>query len=84
MRTGKKVSAKGELAEIEGTYRAHTPMAIRISVEIGPRPAGAWIPKSQVHHFTGFDDLDECSDVEKGDAITLFIPLWLAESKGLV
>lgn len=75
-----------ELVEVEGLYRTHTDKAIRIAVDRGGRlgRCSPWIPKSQIEDYAGFEDLEECSDLEDGDPVSLFIPQWLAEEKGLV
>lgn len=71
------------MIEVEGLYQTHSDLAIRISVDLGGRLGvrTAWIPRSQVDDYSGFDDYD---DLDEDDPISLFIPEWLAEEKGLV
>ena len=69
--------------EIEGLYLTHTSLALKMSVDMGGRLGvlNVWLPRSEITDYSGFEDYD---DLDADDPISVFIPQWLAEQKGLV
>ena len=63
---------KSDLVKVDVTRHGETDKAILVS-DSGEKEDAVWVPKSQCEIF------HECAD----DFITLTMPQWLAEDKGL-
>lgn len=70
-----------DLVEVACTFVRHTDKAVLVND--GDREA--WIPKSQIEDLE-YDryDAEDWYDLEPGDSLTMSIPEWLAEDKGLI
>ncbi len=71
-----------ELVDVKCKFLKETEKAVLIEVD-GDE---AWIPKSQVDdaYAEGSSLVFSWDELERGDAITIVIPEWLAEDKGLI
>ena len=75
--------ASDELVEVGCEYVTQTDDAVMVRVYVGTSKSSSsvWLPKSQIDDYSGFDDYE---DLDRDDPISLFIPMWMAEEKGLV
>lgn len=65
---------RNEMDEYFGMFLYESDLAIL--VDFDGESDGVWLPKSKIEYDDG--------DYERGDPITVAVPLWLAEDKGLV
>ena len=65
-----------ESIELEGVFLHETDGAILADFDGDGDGEGNWLPKSMVEY--------EDTGYERGDPITVNVPLWLAEKEGLV
>ena len=65
-----------EMIELEGIFLHETDGAILVDFDGDGDGEGNWFPKSLAEY--------EDEGYERGDPITVNIPLWLAEKEGLI
>ena len=73
--------ADDALVEIDGEYLHQTDEAVKLRVEIKKKSQTVWLPKSEIHDYSGFEDYD---DLDVDDPVMVEIPEWMAIQKGLV
>lgn len=62
--------------EINGYIEHDTPDAILLHTFAGAKEVNEWIPRSKIEDYQG--------KLIKGEEVTIWIPEWLADAKGLL